>query len=80
VKKEPGAKRCHVKCNNGFGCLDEPDTNEVGADGLCPLTQQPCQCKMKRAGHWCSASTPRTIIEAWRATMNLPPLEESEDE
>jgi hypothetical protein len=27
--KEPGAKRCHVKCNNGFGCLDESEESAL---------------------------------------------------
>jgi len=48
-------------------------TNKVKEDGLCPLTQQPCQCTMRSPGHWCGCSVPRTPMQAYRATMQLPP-------
>ncbi len=56
------------------------DDNEVGEDGLCPLTKQPCKCIPRSLGHWCCWSVPRTPMEAYRATMRLPPPEESTDE
>ena len=54
------------------------DDHKVGKDGLCPLTKQPCVCTVRSLGHWCGASSPRTVMEAYRATMGLAEPDEDE--